>query len=187
MCFPTLVGLSSGKDEFVATQTVSLSIATLLINSIVQRRSRSAQYQGAEQSTMATTLPASREDRCPKQWPVPLAQQRTVLAVLFFTYASCLLCRANLDVSIPFLKESSILTADQAKFTLSCGIMAYTFAKLGSGIIADKIGGKRTLLLALLVISVSNLGLGMFGQSFESFVLLWGALMHSQGCKCGSF
>ena len=90
--------------------------------------------------------------------PVPralrIAQTRTVL-LLFFGYASCYFCRANLPVATPLLIEElgrNGMSHDDAMLSIgwvgSAGVFTYALGKWFLTSLGDYWGGKRNLLIA---------------------------------------
>jgi sugar phosphate permease len=135
---------------------------------------RHTQQSSSSVNTIATEQSLRTEQQIVSKWLVPLRQQRIVIGLLFLAYASCLMCRANLDVGLPVLIDSGILNQSQVTLTLSCSVLAYTGAKFFSGLLADRFGGRATILTASLVIGSTNLGLALVGQSaFPLFLGLW--------------
>jgi sugar phosphate permease len=82
-----------------------------------------------------------------------LRWQILLLVLIVVSYAGFYLCRSNLSVTLPLLKEQLIaqgVDPDDANTQLSrifsVGIVAYGFGKFIGGGLADTIGGRRTFL-----------------------------------------
>jgi len=80
--------------------------------------------------------------------------QVTTAALLTVGYAGYYLCRSNFSVALPLIASELVasgMSPDEAKVRLgavaSIGVFAYALGKFASGVLADRLGGRRTFLL----------------------------------------
>jgi sugar phosphate permease len=76
------------------------------------------------------------------------------LALLILGYVGVYLCRKNLSVAVPLLRESFHASKAEVGFIASAGTLAYAFGKVLNGPLVDRLGGRRGLLLSLLVVAL---------------------------------
>jgi sugar phosphate permease len=105
--------------------------------------------------------------------------QSITVVYLVLGYAGYYLCRSNLSVSIPYIIEelkAGGMDGDLAKVRLgwvtSAGTLAYALGKFVSGMLADRFGGRRNMLLGMLGAVLCTL-LFASGGSLAVFALAW--------------
>merc|ERR1712166_926125 len=102
-----------------------------------------------------------------------LAQGRT-LALLFLGYGSGILCRANLDVTIPTITQDadSGIGREDVGSLLALGTAAYCAGKLINGMVADIFGGASMFVTVFAISACASFLIGV-SNGFGSFAALW--------------
>ncbi len=93
-----------------------------------------------------------------------------ILLVIWVTYGAFYLNRLNLPVVFPSLKSELNLTYTQVAFIGSSLMITYMMAQLPAGLLSDKLGSKKVILMGSLIIVFSNLLFG-FSKTYEAFIL----------------
>jgi sugar phosphate permease len=90
------------------------------------------------------------------------ARERSVVFVtLLVGYAAFYLCRANVDAALPFLSRELHYDKERLGLVSSLGILSYAIGKLVLGALADVIGGKRIILVAVAGSVVATVAIGL--------------------------
>ena len=76
------------------------------------------------------------------------------LALLIVGYVGVYLCRKNLSVAVPLLQQAFGATKAQVGGIASVGTLAYAVGKVVNGPVVDRLGGRRGLLLSLLLVAL---------------------------------
>ncbi|MCC6234374.1 MAG: MFS transporter, partial [Verrucomicrobiales bacterium] len=76
------------------------------------------------------------------------------LAVLVLGYIGIYLCRKNLSVAIPMLRDAFGATSEQLGQIASISTVAYVIGKFGFGVVIDRLGGRVCFLASLLLVGV---------------------------------
>src|SRR6202042_2179938 len=76
------------------------------------------------------------------------------LALLIIGYVGVYLCRKNLSVAVPLLQEHFGATKAQVGTIATVGTLTYAVGKVVNGPLVDRLGGRRGLLLSLLVVAI---------------------------------
>ncbi|MBU1694043.1 MAG: MFS transporter [Verrucomicrobia bacterium] len=90
-------------------------------------------------------------------------------------YASYYMCRYNFRFATPGMVEEFGFTKTQIGDMLAIWSLAYGTGQLINGLLSDRIGGKRSMLIGAVGTIVLNLffGFGSFIGSFATFSLIW--------------
>ncbi|HUJ09489.1 MAG TPA: MFS transporter [Verrucomicrobiae bacterium] len=90
-------------------------------------------------------------------------------------YASFYVCRYNFRFATPGLVDEYGFDKFQITGILGAWSMAYGFGQLINGLITDRIGGKRAMLIGATATIVLNLlfGFASFYGTFSTFALIW--------------
>ncbi len=90
-------------------------------------------------------------------------------------YASYYMCRYNFRFATPGMQDEFGFTKTQISDMLAIWSLAYGTGQLVNGLLADRIGGKRSMLIGAAGTIVLNLvfGFGSFVGSFATFSLIW--------------
>ena len=70
---------------------------------------------------------------------------------------------------IQYVKQPWGLSPSQAGFLVSSGLIGFLVGALGHGMIADRVGRRKTLLVGLWIVNVLTLATAIFANSFASF------------------
>jgi MFS transporter, AAHS family, 4-hydroxybenzoate transporter len=70
---------------------------------------------------------------------------------------------------IQYVKQPWGLSPSQAGFLVSSGLIGFLFGALGHGMVADRVGRRKTLLAGLWIVNVLTLLTAIFATSFVSF------------------
>jgi sugar phosphate permease len=92
-----------------------------------------------------------------KQWKV---RNRTLL-ILWLIYIVAFLDRANFSVAAPYIAKELNLSAGQIGLVMSAFIFGYGWFQVVGGILADRIGSRKTMLIALTWWTVFTAATGM--------------------------
>lgn len=90
-------------------------------------------------------------------------------------YASYYMCRYNFRFATPGMVEEFSFTKTQIGDMLAIWSLAYGTGQLINGLLSDRIGGKRSMLIGAVGTILLNLffGFGSFVGSFATFSLIW--------------
>ena len=90
-------------------------------------------------------------------------------------YASYYMCRYNFRMATPFLRDTYSFSKEDIAQILSCWFWAYGIGQMVNGLLADKIGGKRAMLIGAAGTIVANLvfGASSIAGGFWTFALIW--------------
>jgi len=99
-----------------------------------------------------------------------LIKRYFILLVIWVTYGAFYLNRLNLPVVFPSLKSELNLTYTQIAFIGSSLMITYMITQLPAGLLSDKLGSKKVILMGSLIIVFSNLLFG-FSKTYEAFIL----------------
>lgn len=84
-----------------------------------------------------------------------------MLALLIVAYASIYLCRANVEPGMNLLAVKYGYDNEQTGLVFAVALAAYAVGKLVLGAVGDVIGGKRVLLLAMVISVGASLAVGL--------------------------
>ena len=95
--------------------------------------------------------------------------------ILGLTYASYYVCRYNFRFATPGLIEEYGFSNSQITDMLSAWSIAYGTGQLVNGLLTDRIGGKKAMLIGALGTIAVNLtfGFASFAGTFSTFALIW--------------
>ena len=95
--------------------------------------------------------------------------------ILGLTYASYYVCRYNFRFATPGLIEDYGFSNSQITDMLSAWSIAYGTGQLVNGLLTDRIGGKKAMLIGAVGTIVLNLifGFASFVGTFSTFALIW--------------
>jgi sugar phosphate permease len=108
--------------------------------------------------------------------PKPAETERAgwrALTLLVVGYIGVYLCRKNLSVAVPLLQEHFHATKAQVGGIATAGTVAYFAGKFILGPVVDTLGGRRGLLLSMVVVAVFG-ALGAFAPGLAVLSLLYG-------------
>ena len=120
--------------------------------------------------------------------PVESSGSAGVLVILLIGYASFYLCRANVDAALPLLHDAYDYDKTKLGLLSSIATAAYAVGKITMGMLGDRIGGRRLMLLAMTGSIAATLAFGV-SAGFWFFVLFaavnrffqsggWSGLVH---------
>ncbi len=111
-----------------------------------------------------------------KQYPRGFRARRGLnWGILGLTYASYYVCRYNFRFATPGLIEEYGFSNTQITDMLSAWSIAYGTGQLVNGLLTDRIGGKKAMLIGALGTIAINLtfGFASFVGTFSTFALIW--------------
>lgn len=113
---------------------------------------------------MANTNPSSDLDPRRARWEL------LILAGMYAGYMAFILCRTAIQAGASGLLADPATGLNKASFgeILAWGTAGMVTGKLVTGVIADKLGGRKVFLLALLLSSLTALGMGL-ARSYFTF------------------
>src|SRR5437867_2354138 len=90
-------------------------------------------------------------------------------------YAAYYMCRYNFRWASPSLQKEYNFNYTDITQILSCWFWAYGIGQLVNGLLADRIGGRRAMLIGATGVIVMNVAFGAssFGGTFTTFAMLW--------------
>ena len=90
-------------------------------------------------------------------------------------YASFYVCRYNFRFATPGMAEEFGFDKFQITRILSAWSVAYGFGQLLNGLITDRLGGKKAMLIGATATIIINLifGFPSFAGTFSTFALIW--------------
>ncbi len=97
-------------------------------------------------------------------------------------YASFYMSRYNLSVANPYIREQYGWTKDQFGWIITAGLLVYGFAVLLNGPIADRIGGRKAILIGAVGAMAANIifGLGVWTPLLAYFAAAYMFNMYFQ-------
>ncbi len=95
------------------------------------------------------------------------------VALLVVGYVGVYLCRKNLSVAVPLLQQHFGATKAEVGGIASVGTLAYAVGKVVNGPVVDRLGGRRGLLLSLLVVAIFGAA-GAFAPGLVVLSLAYG-------------
>src|SRR3954469_25447889 len=113
----------------------------------------------------------------PRQWPPGYRQRRGLnWAVVGLMYTSYYLCRYNFSYANKAIADEFHFTKSDMSTILSFNFVAYGCGQIINGLLTDRIGGKRAMLLGAAGTVTVNLlfGAASFWGMLSLFALLWG-------------
>ncbi len=107
------------------------------------------------------------------------------LYTLLIGYVGYYICRSNLSVGAPLMLEefgSAGVTKEHIGSVASFGVLFYAIGKVGNGLLADLLGGRRLFLLgaAASVVCTVLFGLVPGAGAFVLFFAIWAANRYAQ-------
>ena len=103
---------------------------------------------------------------------VPRLAGWRVIGALAAGYVGIYLCRKNLAVAVPLLKESFHASREQIGQIASFGTFAYALGKFVGGPIVDRLGGRRGFLLSMLLVAAFGAA-GAFAPGLMGLTILY--------------
>ena len=90
-------------------------------------------------------------------------------------YAAYYMCRYNFRWAAPDIQKEYNLNYSDITYILSCWFWAYGFGQLINGLMADRIGGRRAMLIGAVGTIGANIAFGAasFGGSMSTFAMIW--------------
>jgi OPA family glycerol-3-phosphate transporter-like MFS transporter len=90
-------------------------------------------------------------------------------------YAAYYLCRYNFRWAAPDLQKEYNFNYTDITQILSCWFWAYGIGQLVNGLLSDRIGGRRSMLIGAVGTIIMNLAFGAasFGGTFTTFSMIW--------------
>src|SRR3954466_644253 len=91
-------------------------------------------------------------------------------------YASFYLCRYNFPIANQAISEEYGFSKTQMGWIITTVSLAYAFGQIVNGLLTDKLGGKRAMLIGAFGTVVLNIAFGVasFAGLFSLFVLIRG-------------
>jgi OPA family glycerol-3-phosphate transporter-like MFS transporter len=121
-------------------------------------------------------IPADPASPARKAYPRGFRARRGLnWGILGLTYASYYVCRYNFRFATPGLIEEYGFSNSQITDMLSAWSIAYGTGQLVNGLLTDRIGGKKAMLIGALGTIAVNLtfGFASFAGTFSTFALIW--------------
>lgn len=114
---------------------------------------------------MSNTLPKEFIRRRNRNW-----------IFLGLMYASYYMCRYNFPIANKTISERFGFSREEMGWIIAATMWAYAFGQLINGLITDKIGGRRAILIGATGTITLNLLMGLGGHfnSLTYFILIWG-------------
>jgi len=100
--------------------------------------------------------------------------QKKMFWLMWVTYASFYLCRANISIAMPKIMEEFSLTKTDMGLVLSSLFLLYAIGQFINGQLGDKLNSKRIITLGLLSSAVMNIVFGFSGGILGLMVVIWG-------------
>ncbi len=113
----------------------------------------------------------------PRQWPAGYRQRRGLnWAVVGLMYTSYYLCRYNFSYANKAIADEFHFAKSDMATILSVNFVAYGCGQIINGLLTDRIGGKRAMLIGAAGTVLTNLAFGVasFWGMLSLFSLLWG-------------
>lgn len=104
-----------------------------------------------------------------------------IVWILWVLYMINFMDRTSVMTLLPFIKEDLGITFVQAGFISSVFFFGYAFANFISGILADKLGAKKVMYIAIAVFSFATFFTGL-AHKFSTFIMLRLGLGLGEGC-----
>jgi OPA family glycerol-3-phosphate transporter-like MFS transporter len=120
-------------------------------------------------------VPASNTESRPAHPPGFRARRGLNWVSLGLMYASFYLCRYNFRWATPDIRKEFGYSYGDITLILGCWSWAYGVGQLVNGLIADRIGGKRAMLIGAAGMILANFAFGAASGigSFTTFTLIW--------------
>jgi OPA family glycerol-3-phosphate transporter-like MFS transporter len=136
-------------------------------------------------SSPAAAFPGAR----PKLPPGYGARRGLNWSVVGFMYTSFYMCRYNLSIGNKAMSDEFGLTKENMGDILAAFFYAYAFGQVLNGLLTDRLGGKKALLIGAAGTIAANLAFGAasFGGMLWLFTLLWGFNGYSQSFGAPGF
>jgi sugar phosphate permease len=116
---------------------------------------------------------------------MPLSKASGLLASAILGYIGIYLCRKNLSVAVPMLKEHFHVTKAEIGAISSYGTIAYAVGKVSFGPVIDRFGGRVCFLLAMSGAALFG-GLGAFAPTLPVLMVLYSLNRFSGAAGWGS-
>lgn len=104
-----------------------------------------------------------------------------ILLILWLLYLINYLDRTSVLTLLPIIREDLHFTHSQAGAVASVFFIGYAFAQFAAGMLADKIGSKKVMSIAIAVFTFVTFATGMV-HSFMTFICLRFGLGLGEGC-----
>lgn len=127
---------------------------------------------------MGLTVHSETEAR--RSGTIPGWRSALYLGVLVLGYIGVYLCRKNLSVAIPMLRDAFGATKEQLGLISSISTVAYVVGKFGFGVVIDRLGGRVCFLTSLTLVAI----FGALGGMVPTLGLL--TLVYSANRLAGS-
>lgn len=116
-----------------------------------------------------------------------LARWRAVtLAALFTGYAGYYVCRSNLSVAAPLIRqEFPEVGKTELGLLSSAGLVAYALGKIVNGLLADLFGGRRVFLIGMFLSAACVVAFGL-SAGLTGFLVTWVANRFVQSMGWGA-
>src|SRR3954467_13891469 len=97
-------------------------------------------------------------------------------AFLGLLYTSYYMCRYNFSIANKSISDEFGFTKTQMGGIITTNLLAYACGQIVNGLLTDRMGGKKAMLIGAAGTVVMNLlfGFASFAGMFSLFVLLWG-------------
>src|SRR5437764_13245832 len=97
-------------------------------------------------------------------------------AFLGLLYTSYYMCRYNLSIANRTISAEYSYTRGDMGWIITCNLLAYAFGQIINGLLTDKIGGRKAMLIGAAGTIVMNtlFGAASFVGNLGLFVALWG-------------
>lgn len=109
--------------------------------------------------------------------PLLLTDRRAAVTVavwLGLGYVAIYLCRQNLSVAVPMLKDAFHASNEEVGSIASLGTLGYMIGKFASGPLVDRLGGRNGFLIALAGVGIFG-ATGALAPGIGTLALLYGA------------
>ena len=107
------------------------------------------------------------------------------LYVLVFGYIGVYLCRKNLSVAVPLIREAFHATKEQVGRVASAGTLAYALGKMTLGPVIDRLGGRLCFVFSLAFVGLFGV-LGGFSSSLTALACIYALNRFSGAAAWGS-
>ncbi|HIK94217.1 MAG TPA: MFS transporter [Planctomycetes bacterium] len=116
--------------------------------------------------------------------PTRVRWEFTTLATMYVCYAAFMLCRNTVVAASPAMVQDPSLGLDIEKFgrLMSWASVGAIVGKLVTGVAADRIGGRRLLLLTLLLTAACTAAFGLVSSIFFFGGLNFAGQFFKAGC-----
>src|SRR6185437_4616098 len=107
------------------------------------------------------------------------------LALLIVAYVGVYLCRKNLSVAMPLLQSAFGVTKAQLGVLSTVGTAAYAAGKFLNGAVVDRLGGRRGLVLSMLLVAVFGAA-GAFSPGLVALTVAYGLNRYAGSASWGA-